>query len=346
MSNITKLEFAALSLNGNNYLSWVLDTKLHLDSMGLGNTINEDGIASKQNRAKAMIFIRHHLDPTLKDEYLTIEDPADLWKNLKERFDHQKTVILPMARNEWLNLRFQDFKTVSEYCSAIFRITSKLKLCGEPVTDGQIMEKTFSTFHANDLLLQQQYRQKGFTKYSELIACLLVAEQNNQLLMKNHESRPTGSAPFPEANVASKNNFSNRQNHGRGRGRGNSHYGGRGRKHNYHQKWINDHTRHQKLANNGKGKERYNPTNFSKNSESSCYRCGMKGHWSRTCRTPQHLVKLYQASMKESKKDVEANLAYPEDRATTNNDAEKSNNDGVFNELFNVAHMDAEDFFD
>ncbi|XP_017635674.1 uncharacterized protein LOC108477670 [Gossypium arboreum] len=49
-----------------------------------------------------------------------------------------------------------------------------------------------------------QYREKGFQKYSELISCLLVAEQNNELLMKNHELLPTGSAPFPEANKGKK----------------------------------------------------------------------------------------------------------------------------------------------
>ena len=34
------------------------------------------------------------------------------------------------------------------------------------------------------MLLQQQYGEHRFTKYSELIACLLVAEQNNELLLK------------------------------------------------------------------------------------------------------------------------------------------------------------------
>ena len=83
----------------------------------------------------------------------------------------------------------------------MFRINSQLKLCGEKVTDEDMLEKTFSTFHASNLLLQQQYREKGFKKYSQLISCLLVVEQNNELLMKNHEANPTGSAPFPEVNV-------------------------------------------------------------------------------------------------------------------------------------------------
>ena len=104
-------------------------------------------------------------------------------------------MILPKARYEWLHLRLQDYKSVFEYNLAMFRITSLLLLCGEKVTDEEMLEKTFSTFHASNVLLQQQYREKGFKKYSELISCLLVAKQNNDLLMKNHETHPSGSNP-------------------------------------------------------------------------------------------------------------------------------------------------------
>ena len=38
------------------------------------------------------------------------------------------------------------------------------------------------------------------------------------------------------------------------------------------------------------------------------YRCGMEGHWSRTCRTAKHLVDLYQASLKENGKKIEINF--------------------------------------
>ncbi|TYI50992.1 hypothetical protein E1A91_D12G142900v1 [Gossypium mustelinum] len=77
--------------------------------------------------------------------------------------------------------------------------------------------------------------------------------------MKNHESRPTGSTLFPEANVISYN-------------------GGHFR--NTHQKW--DHN------------DRKNDKNTTGKVESLCYRYGGKNHWSRTCRTPKHLVELYQ----------------------------------------------------
>ena len=108
MSNIAKLEFAALDISGKNYLSWILDAKIHLDAMNLGNTIKEGNVASQQDRAKALIFIRHHIDASLKSEYLTVKDPLILWNYLKERYDHQKTVILPKARYDWLHLRLQD----------------------------------------------------------------------------------------------------------------------------------------------------------------------------------------------------------------------------------------------
>ena len=148
-----------------------------------------------------MIFLRCHLHEGLKAEYLTVKDPLVMWNSLKERYEHQRMVILPKARYDWMHLRLQDFKYVSEYNSAIFRISSQLQLCGEKITDEDMLEKTFSIFHASNVLLQQQYREKGFRKYSELISCLLVAEQNSKLLMKNHEARPTGSAPFPEVNA-------------------------------------------------------------------------------------------------------------------------------------------------
>jgi hypothetical protein len=189
------------------------------EAMNLGDTIKDGNQASPQNRAKAMIFIRHHLHEELKTEYLTVKDPLILWNNLKERYEHQKTVILPKARYDWMHLRLQDFKSVSEYNSALFKISSQLKLCGEKITDEDMLEKTYTTFHASNVLLQQQYRERKFTKYSELISCLLVAEQNNELLLKNHQSRPTGSTPFPEVNETSYDNYRGYNGRGRGHGR-------------------------------------------------------------------------------------------------------------------------------
>ena len=78
MANITKLEFAALDISSNNYLSWILDAEIHLDAMNLGNAIKEGNTASQKDRAKALIFIHHHIDESLKSEYLTVKDPLIL----------------------------------------------------------------------------------------------------------------------------------------------------------------------------------------------------------------------------------------------------------------------------
>ncbi|XP_059302209.1 uncharacterized protein LOC132054173 [Lycium ferocissimum] len=119
MANLTKLEFVAHNVSSKNYLSWVLDAEIHLDAMGFGDTIKDKYKASKQDCAKAMIFLRHHLDEILKIEYLTIKDPLISWNNLKER------------------------------------ITSQLKLYGDTISDSDIFGKAFSTFHVSNVLLQK-----------------------------------------------------------------------------------------------------------------------------------------------------------------------------------------------
>ncbi|KAJ4837343.1 hypothetical protein Tsubulata_047717, partial [Turnera subulata] len=73
MANLAKLEFEALDISGRNYLSWRLDAEMHLDAQGLGDTIKSPQDVSSQDKAKAMIFLRHHLHDSLKTEYLTVK---------------------------------------------------------------------------------------------------------------------------------------------------------------------------------------------------------------------------------------------------------------------------------
>ena len=46
MANLTKIEFAALDINENNYLSWVLDVEIHLDAINLGETTKKENATS------------------------------------------------------------------------------------------------------------------------------------------------------------------------------------------------------------------------------------------------------------------------------------------------------------
>ncbi|XP_021986365.1 uncharacterized protein LOC110882725 [Helianthus annuus] len=148
MSNLSKLEFVALEISGNNYLSWTLDAKTHLEAKSLEETVIDGNKTSLQEKAKAMAFLRHHLDEDLKREYHTVEDPLELCKNIQERFDHLKLVLLSKTHCEWAHLRLRDHKTVSEYNSALFRITSKFKLCGEQITDKDIRNMYTSSSRA------------------------------------------------------------------------------------------------------------------------------------------------------------------------------------------------------
>jgi hypothetical protein len=90
MSEVNKTEFKALALNGKNYQTWALDCEFHLEAMQLTNTITRLGARvpalPPHEMAKTCIFLRHHIHPDLKMEYLELKDPLVLWTKLKERF--------------------------------------------------------------------------------------------------------------------------------------------------------------------------------------------------------------------------------------------------------------------
>ena len=92
-----------------------------------------------------------------------------------------------------MSLRYQDFESVDEYHFALSKVVYKLRLCGEVVTEEDLLEKTFLTADPRDLLLQHIYREKGFTTYNDLISCLTVIE-NNKVLKRSSEMR------YPDTN--------------------------------------------------------------------------------------------------------------------------------------------------
>ncbi|XP_033133932.1 uncharacterized protein LOC117127498 [Brassica rapa] len=281
MANMEKLQFPALDITGTNYISWVTNVELHLESLGLSETVKEINTSTPQEKAKSVIFLRRHLDESIIYDYANMRDPKELWKSLKDRFDHQKDITLPLARDEWQSLRFQDFDKVMNYNSAVLGIVAKLRYCGETITESQMLEKTYTTFI------------RATSPYNN------STEKNNELLIKNHMTRPTGSKPFPEANAldAKKPVKENKAYWGRGRGRQN--YRGRGRKYNPQDRKSFQWVRSEQTP---KGKEHQG--NTSQKREEACFRCGTKGHWSRLCRTPAHLCALYKESVKGKEKEV------------------------------------------
>ncbi|XP_070011305.1 uncharacterized protein [Nicotiana sylvestris] len=159
--------------------------------------------------------------------------------------------------------------------------------------------------------------------------------------MKNHEVRLTGSAPFSEVNVvAAYDKFERKQNNYCGRGHGRRHGSGRERN-NYRHYGGNK-------QDNNKGSQ----INHSKSKISMCRQCGMKGHWARICRTPDHFVKLYQASLRKKENNMEAHLTFQnnDDGAGPSNKhdskAHLAYKDDDFGGLANITHLEAGDFFE
>lgn len=144
MTTVEKLLFEALSIDGANYLSWCLDIGAHLTSKNLQDTIITDAGCTLQEKAKALILIRHHLAAPLKKQYMNHYDPRTLWDDLQSRFDHMKTIPLPAARHDWINLRVQDHTSIANYNSELFRITSQLAVCGHPIHDEEQKKNTLN----------------------------------------------------------------------------------------------------------------------------------------------------------------------------------------------------------
>ncbi|KAK9671418.1 hypothetical protein RND81_12G028900 [Saponaria officinalis] len=184
MAQIAKTGFDVLDVTGQRYPQWKDDIIADLGAMGLEHTIEEGSWTTHQENMKAHIFIRHHVNVGLKNEYIRVRDPYDLLNHLQARFGHHHDVLLPRLREDWKNLRFQDFTSVNEYNSALFHISSQLEYCGDEVTDFAKLEKTISTMGGPNLQYARQLRQDKFTKFTDLIAVLLLSEQHDKILLK------------------------------------------------------------------------------------------------------------------------------------------------------------------
>nr|XP_020175956.2 uncharacterized protein LOC109761541 [Aegilops tauschii subsp. strangulata] len=63
------------------------------------------------------------------------------------------------------------------------------------------IEKTLSTFHPDAVQSSRNYRQGNYTRYSELIDVLQVAEAQDEVLKKNFVAQPLGGSSRQEVNA-------------------------------------------------------------------------------------------------------------------------------------------------
>ncbi|KAM1549107.1 hypothetical protein ACFX1Z_010206 [Malus domestica] len=166
--------------------------------------------------------------------------------------------------------------------------------CNKTLTKEDLLEMTYSTFSAPNIVLQQQYRAQKFTKFSDLISILLFTEKQNQLLMKNHQAQLTRATVMPKAHYST-NKCSKRQNRRGMEGQKSPRQGqqsqGPSKGGNRAQKCLNPAPKAPNFKNKGKAPKTMDAD--------MCYHCGSKDHWSRVCQAPQKIVAKYHSRRKK-----------------------------------------------
>ncbi|XP_062182087.1 uncharacterized protein LOC133886385 [Phragmites australis] len=99
------MEFAKLSVDGCNYITWAPEVRIILGVEKLYATIgvgtSSAMVPMEDENDQAFQFLRHHLSPTLKDESMAMISAKALWKAMQERFERLKHTIKPLAEQEW-----------------------------------------------------------------------------------------------------------------------------------------------------------------------------------------------------------------------------------------------------
>ncbi|KAG5460144.1 MAG: hypothetical protein BJ554DRAFT_7845, partial [Olpidium bornovanus] len=224
------LEFEPLAADRENYLLWAVQARNLLVANEVDVAVAMDDTPAQQAkaaecsqamRAKAISYLWRHMARPLLDQYVLKHNPAALWKALAGRFNNQQVLLLPRAQDSWMTLRVLDYPSIASYDAKLHSIVAQLRLCGESVSEAQMIQKTLSTMPVASAVLAQQMRNMAFQSYDALMTHLRLVERNHELLLSNAERRPAGAAAPKEAHhAAARSKGRDRINKGKGKGKG------------------------------------------------------------------------------------------------------------------------------
>jgi hypothetical protein len=188
--------------------------------------------------------------------------------------------------------------------------------------------------HPSDRVLKHQYCAQNYQRYLELIHDLLQAEKHDELTMRNYHQCPVDTTPLPEVN-----------------------YSSQGKEKMDGAKPSKNVGKFKKGKKNKHKKNKFKDQSSEKGKKSfKCHHCGGANHIAKKCKIPQHLVDLYQKSLKEAgkaKESYEAHFNAASDEATTSgkrpDEAEKpspSNNKYIDGENMSVEYNSKDMFGD
>jgi hypothetical protein len=135
----------------------------------------------------------------------------------------------------------------------------------------------------SDWVLQHQYRAQNYQHYVDLIRDLLQAEKHDELTIKNHHQRHVGAAPLPEIHHNEKKASASKDPNPKKNCRSARH-------------------RRNRRKNRKLSKSMKKDGASSKGNNVQCKACGAFKHTTEKCRTPKHLVALYQKSLGKDKR--------------------------------------------
>jgi hypothetical protein len=99
-TRIQPLFFDPLEPDGSNYLGWHIDMRTYLCAEELNATLElepEKEIPSTY-KWQTLLILRRHLDSSLQQQYIQVEEPAELWAALEARFKHEETIFFAPSK--------------------------------------------------------------------------------------------------------------------------------------------------------------------------------------------------------------------------------------------------------